>query len=372
MRTSRCCVAIARELLRPVRRALVRRRIGTRAPHTWLFPVGNARWVLDEEARAVGDVARRLGMRVGPVRWAGHVERQCVFHFNRFALLREPWTRTDNRLAVAYYHGRPGTPGYPEFDATYRVLSEYHADLSRIRVSNRAMLNLVLESGIEQDKVHLIPIGLEADLFRPASHAEREAAREAMGIPSGAFVVGSLQKDGVGMGEGNEPKLVKGPDVLVAALRALHLEASDLFVLLTGPARGYVRTALERAGIPYRHMAFDDYARLPEVYRVLDACLIASRQEGGPKALLEAMASGVPVVSTRTGQAADLVRDGENGLLADVEDSDALAAGLLRVHDGGAWLGPLREAAAKTAAVNSYDAQIPLWRRFFDGFVERP
>ncbi len=51
--------------------------------------------------------------------------------------------------------------------------------------------------------------------------------------------------------------------------------------------------------------------------------MIASRQEGGPKAALEAMATGVPLVTTRVGQAADLVEDGANGWMVEVEDVEA-------------------------------------------------
>src|SRR5207245_2640004 len=65
-------------------------------------------------------------------------------------------------------------------------------------------------------------------------------------------VVGSFQKDGVGLGEGLQPKLVKGPDLLVATLEWLHASVPELVVLLTGLARGYVRTELERRAIPHR------------------------------------------------------------------------------------------------------------------------
>ena len=64
------------------------------------------------------------------------------------------------------------------------------------------------------------------------------------------------------------------------------------------------------------------------LYSALDAYVVPSRQEGGPKSVLEAMASGVPIVSTRVGQATELIRDGENGRLVEVEDAEALAEAL--------------------------------------------
>ena len=110
------------------------------------------------------------------------------------------------------------------------------------------------------------------------------------------MVIGSFQKDGKGWGEGNEPKLIKGPDVL-----------------LTGPARGYVKTGLESLKIPCKHLYLQDYREIGKYYQALDAYLVTSREEGGPKGVLESMASGIPLISTRVGQAQDLVKQGING-----------------------------------------------------------
>jgi hypothetical protein len=75
-------------------------------------------------------------------------------------------------------------------------------------------------------------------------------------------------------------------------------------------------------------------------------------------------------VSTRVGQAMDLIRHGENGWIVDVEDVDGLARWSAQVLDHGAAPAVL-DAARATAEANSYDRQLPLWDRFFDGFVER-
>src|SRR5438477_12249270 len=92
-------------------------------------------------------------------------------------------------------------------------------------------------------------------------------------------------------------------------------------LLLSGPARGYVRSGLERHGIPYVHVRPETYAGVARLYAALDAYVVPARQEGGPKSVLESMASGVPVVSTRAGQAPELIEDGVNGRLVDVEDA---------------------------------------------------
>jgi glycosyltransferase involved in cell wall biosynthesis len=172
------------------------------------------------------------------------------------------------------------------------------------------------------------------------------------------------------MADGLEPKLLKGPDVFVAVVARLRERIQDLSVLLTGPARGYVRRELERLGIPHRHLLLSTREELGLAYHDVDVCLVTSRQEGGPKATLEAMASGVPFVSTRVGQAAELVREGENGLLADVDDVDALAAAVERVHDDRDLCARLRAAGRVTAEAHAEERLDPRWAQLLEGFVD--
>ena len=108
--------------------------------------------------------------------------------------------------------------------------------------------------------------------------------------------------------------------------------------------------------------------RLVEPHQA-DVCLVTSRQEGGPKAVLEAMATGVPLVTTRVGQASELVHDGENGLLADVDDVGALAAAVRSVHDDCALRVRLRAAGRATAEEYAEERLDPLWARLLEGFV---
>ena len=282
--------------------------------------------MLEYEAGQLERIAVDLGIRLAPNDWAGSVTRQSVFHLSQFTLLLGDFERRGNRIGVSYFHGRPGTPGMPEFDECFATLRRRHGDVDRVQVTNRAMETLLLETGIAPEKVHRIPIGIDVDAFPLRSTAASTArARETFDIPVAAFVVGSFQKDGVGWGDGLEPKLIKGPDTLLDALERVHARVPELVVLLTGPARGYVRAGLERLGIPYRHVLLPDIDSVARAYDAIDVCLVTSRDEGGPRAVLESMATGVPLVSTRVGQAADLVRDGENGWLADVEDVDGLA-----------------------------------------------
>jgi glycosyltransferase involved in cell wall biosynthesis len=175
-----------------------------------------------------------------------------------------------------------------------------------------------------------IPIGVDTGYFTFADAAMRSAAKKRLGIPEDRLCIGSFQKDGVGWGEGMEPKLIKGPDVFLEAVSLIARDRS-VFVLLTGPARGYVKTGLERLGVPYRHVFLDDYLKIIECYHALDLYLMTSREEGGPKSIMESMSSGTPIVATRCGMAEDLLVDGTNGALAQVGDSGAVAARALEL-----------------------------------------
>ena len=329
--------------------------------------------MLSYEARQLARTAAALGVELGPKAWVQGVADQSVFHLSQFTLLLHDFQRSGNALGLAYFHGRPGTPGMPEFDACFETMRKRHAEIDRIQVTNREMEALVRSTGIAEEKVHLIPIGIDVEVFRPADEATCSASRGRFGLPESAFVLGSFQKDGVGWGEGLEPKLIKGPDLLLAVAERVAEQVPELYVLLTGPARGYVRAGLERRGIPYRHMLLADVEAVADAYAAIDVCLVASRDEGGPRAVLESMATRVPLVTTRVGQAADLVRHGENGWMAEPEDVDGLVAWTLHVAGAGsAALEPVLAAGRATAEDNSYDALRGRWRALLDGFVALP
>jgi glycosyltransferase involved in cell wall biosynthesis len=323
-------------------------------------------WVLDEEAEEIASLARALGIRAGVDRGLDPGARQCWHYVSQFVLASPTWPGPA-RASVDFLHGEPSDPA---FGAIHDGLKSRRECLARVRVSHARMRELVLESGIEAARVHVIPLAVRLDYFPTQTPESRRRARAALGLPQDAVVVGSFQKDGVGWGEGLEPKLVKGPDVFLRALAILKEAVPGLHVLLTGPARGYVRAGLESLKIPARHVQVDRYASMGRCFDALDAYMISSRDEGGPKAVLEAMAAGVPLVTTRVGQAVDLVRHGENGWMVDVEDAEGLAYWTERAVSEAARRAEVVRAGRQTAEQNCYEAQRPLWAAFFRGYVE--
>ena len=328
-----------------------------------------ADWVIDEEMRALSRIARALGIREVGDRWLTGSRRQSVFYGNQFSLLAPDWLHSTHHVGVAYFHGKPGT-GVKDFDTLYERLCLHHKRISRIQASHSEMRDCLLASGIASEKVHLIPIGINLDYFHIQTPESKLKAREQFGIPESAVVVGSFQKDGSGWGEGLEPKLIKGPDIFLKTIERLRSRVPELFVVLSGPARGFVKAGLETLGVPYRHFKFDHYAEVGSLFQTLDCYLIASRQEGGPKAVLESMASGIPLVTTRVGQAMDMVSHGINGYMVGVDDTEGLAVWAEHVLTHPSERPALQQAGRQTAEENSYESQTPLWFRFLEGFAE--
>jgi glycosyltransferase involved in cell wall biosynthesis len=301
-------------------------------------------WVVDVEGTCIAaELKRQFGVRCRLVDIAA-AEGLCrqVVHFgtqDAFTSGGFRFVNPSNRVVVTIFHGDPADP---DFAPAAEVVRREIGRISNVVVSCRLMQSRMAGWGVPADKTVLIPIGIDTDLFAPPSEAKRAEARSRLGIPDERIVIGSFQKDGVGWGEGMEPKRIKGPDVFLQVVERLSRER-PLFVLLTGPSRGYVRQGLDRLGVPYRHAMLSEYREIVSWYHALDLYLVTSREEGGPKAVLESMATGVPLVSTRVGMAADIVEDGVNGFLCDVDDVDGLTAKSLAV---------LTDDAARQASID--------------------
>lgn len=326
-------------------------------------------WVLDQETVELQRVASRLGIDARINRGISPYAAQCCHYTSQGVLRKSRYFETRNRVSLDYFHGLPGTT--ETFTEMYHGLQRHHEAISRVRVSHSQMERVVLESGIDPDKVRRIPIGVNLAYFEFQAAASRREARHRLNLPQSAVILGSFQKDGVGWGEGLEPKDIKGPDVFLKAVSLLKKEVPELYVLLSGPARGFVKAGLERIGVPYAHLYLKNYYDIGRLYQALDLYLIASREEGGPKAVLESMASGVPLVTTRVGQAMDLVRHGENAWMVDVEDAEGLAywAGHVLKARNTAEVERALIVGRRTAEANSYEAQRELWGKYFKGFV---
>jgi glycosyltransferase involved in cell wall biosynthesis len=132
---------------------------------------------------------------------------------------------------------------------------------------------------------------------------------------------------------------------LEAGIEAARRAGVALVVAGDGPDRA----ALERLGHA-RFVGPLPRPRVLELFRAADASLLSSSWENFPHTVVEALAAGTPVIATRTGGVAEVVRDGENGLLVEPGDLDALTEAIERFFADRDLAGRLRANAASSVA----------------------
>jgi glycosyltransferase involved in cell wall biosynthesis len=309
-------------------------------------------------------MSRRLGCPVPINTPPWNLRHQILIFGNRYAWFAGPKDRLhhSNKVVVTWFHGDPDDQN-PRMIDLFNQLPSVFNRVDQVVVTNSISADVLVDHGVPREKLVNIPLGVDLSLFMQPGEEERQQIRQSMGIPYDTFCIGSFQKDGEGWEEGLTPKKVKGPDVFLKTMALLKKDHDNLMVILTGPARGYVKKGLDELGIPYRHRYFDNYPDIIPFYQALDLYYIASRAEGGPKALLEGWACGVPLISTRVGMPADFIRSGENGLLVDVEDAGTAAKHISRLIRNPDELAAIRAKGLET--VQQFD-----WQNVADSYLE--
>jgi sugar transferase (PEP-CTERM/EpsH1 system associated) len=212
------------------------------------------------------------------------------------------------------------------------------------------------EIGIPAERVVTIYNGVDTARFSPQG--------DSYALPEGIFA-----PDTIVIGTIGRLDPVKNHVLLArAAARLLGLRPNlrarvRLAIIGDGPERERIETVLRETGI--RDAAWlpgfrDD---TPALYRKFDVFVLPSRREGISNTLLEAMASGRPVVATRIGGNPEIVPDGIVGRLVEPEDVDALAQAILRYVDdldlarahGKAGRAHVLRSFSLDAMVKSYD-----------------
>lgn len=192
-----------------------------------------------------------------------------------------------------------------------------------LHTSNIITKKELVELGLDENKIVKIPLGVDLSKFKRYDNNKRIQLRKKFNLPLEKIIIGSFQKDGVGWDEGLKPKYIKGPDIFCEVVKRLY-KNFDIHVFLTGSARGYVKKKLKEYKIPFTHVILENYLDIVECYNVLDLYIVTSRAEGGPMALLEGMATGIPLVTTNVGMASELINHGFNGFITEVDDINQL------------------------------------------------
>jgi glycosyltransferase involved in cell wall biosynthesis len=121
-----------------------------------------------------------------------------------------------------------------------------------------------------------------------------------------------------------------------AFIRALEIEPElksrlRLVMVGEGPLRLPVQAMLDRAGVSDLAWLAGERSDVPEVMRGLNCFVLPSLAEGISNTILEAMASGLPVIATQVGGSADLVVDGKTGELVPAADAECMAQSIVRL-----------------------------------------
>lgn len=221
--------------------------------------------------------------------------------------------------------------------------------------------------GVPAARVQRICNGVDADRFRPSAGARAPLAGCPYTDPRLWLVgtVGRMQtvKNQVGLARAFVQALVAAP-----ALR----ERLRLVMVGDGPLRAQAAAVLQQAGMADLAWLPGERADVPEVMRGLDAFVLPSMAEGISNTILEAMASGLPVLATDVGGNPDLVAAGQTGLLVPAGDDDAMAAALLQwTADPAAATAMGRAGRARVEEEFSLQAMVAAYQGLYERLLER-
>ncbi len=185
-----------------------------------------------------------------------------------------------------------------------------------ITVSPRLRETLLALGVGAPERVEVVPLGLELERFRRA-RPDPAGIRASLGLPPETPLLGIVGR----------LVPVKDHPTLFEALHRLPPEAGTPHLLVTGDGeeRGRLERMAERLRLGSRIHFLGWRHDLETILGGLDVVISASRSEGTPVALIEAMAAGTPVLATDVGGVADLVAHGETGWLVPSGDPDAMA-----------------------------------------------
>jgi glycosyltransferase involved in cell wall biosynthesis len=199
-----------------------------------------------------------------------------------------------------------------------RAMMHRAARVSRLNIAvSEALADRLRELGADPATTCVIPNGVDLETFRPGACVE---ARRALGLDARPWLLsaGHLVPN-------------KGHDAVLRALVALP--ECGLMIAGEGPEEASLRRLAAETGVAQRVRFSGRVApeRMPVHYRAADCLVLASQREGMPNVLLESLACGTPVVATRVGGCAEIVREAVAGRLIDAADPAEIAAAVLEL-----------------------------------------
>lgn len=231
----------------------------------------------------------------------------------------------------------------------------YQAARRILCVSEPAKLHLVEAWGVEARKIVVMPNGVDTQLFSP--QADSQSVRSWLGLDGQPVVsfVGSFQP-------------WHGIEYLVESFARVLSEIPQAKLLLVGdgPARPTVEDAVRRLGLSAQVIitGLVPQAKIPEILGTVDVAVIPYPQLPkelwfSPLKLYEYMASGKAIVASSSGQIAEVVQDGYNGLLVEPGNVNEFAQAITRLLKDPVeldWLG--KNARQQAVEHHSWDGYI--------------
>ncbi len=204
------------------------------------------------------------------------------------------------------------------------LLSEVMRSAAQLIAVSEELRDDFLELGASPEKVHVIPNGVDTEVFSLLPQSE---AKNRLGLATEdrwLVSVGRLDRN-------------KGQWLILEALKKIGLqELNQRRIKLALIGEGEER---ERLTATARSFGFDTIVHFagqlpPEKiytwYNAADAKILASSREGSPNVVLEALACGTPTIASRAGRNAAVIKDGSTGLLFPIADAEALKTAILR------------------------------------------
>jgi len=272
--------------------------------------------------------------------------RPDVVHFEWHspAVYYLPLCRALRVPVVTSCHGteltlEPYVPGQEHWTRRAGAMFE---SVTAVHCVSESLRRAIVQRGIEPGKARVIRQGVDPELFQPNGGPPEDA--RAFHVISIAWL-----------------RWVKGFEWAIEAVRSLVAAGVPVeFTILGDDPKDEVGEPSERQRIAHavadagldEHVHLVERAPSHEVARRLQAShvfLLPSLEEGLPTVVLEAMASGVPVVATDCGGVSEAVSDGVEGLLVPPRDAAALAAALGRLWEDPALRQRMGEAGRHTA-----------------------
>jgi glycosyltransferase involved in cell wall biosynthesis len=174
-------------------------------------------------------------------------------------------------------------------------------------------------------KVKVIPNGVDTNRFRPNSE-QRCLVRKSLGLPAHCPLIGIVAAL---RPEKNHGLLVR------SAVRILTEHPESHFLIIgDGTERTHIENLIRELGLQHRFHLLGNRSDTPQLLAALDVFTLCSLNEANPVSILEALATGIPVVSTNVGSISETVINEVTGLLVPSENACALSRAISSLlHD---------------------------------------